>query len=135
MLISELIENLAAGSGSYTVSDGIDGWNAEAKDYNPQNPTFSHFTQVVWKGTKEVGCAFVTCPPGSIFAASFGVCTLLLISFINLTSGSHAERSIPYVRVFPTRQRYRPIRVRLSSPLCREYKLMDFFPFSQNVQA
>ena len=109
MLMSELVENLAAGSGSYTVSDGIDGWNAEAKDYNPSNPNFSHFTQVVWKGTKEVGCAFVTCPPGSIFAASFGVGTLPLLSFVSLTRGCRAERSIPYVRVFPTRQRYRPV--------------------------
>jgi len=131
----ELIENLAAGSGSYTVSDGINAWNAEAKDYDPKNPTFSHFTQVVWKGTKEVGCAFVTCPPGSIFAASFGVRPLSPLSPANLTCGSCAERSIPYMRVFPTRQRYRSIRVRLLSPLCREYKLTDLFPFSQNVQA
>lgn len=35
-------------------------------DYN--NPGFSmatgHFTQVVWKGTTQVGCAVQTCPSG-----------------------------------------------------------------------
>ena len=133
--MSELVENLAAGSGSYTVSDGIDAWNAEAKDYDPQNPTFSHFTQVVWKGTKEVGCAFVTCPPGSIFAASFGVRITLLLSFFYLTCGSCSDCSVPYMRVFPTWQRYRPIRVRLLSPPCRDYKLTDSVSSSQNVQA
>ena len=69
----ELAENLAAGSGDYTVTDGINGWTAEDKDYDPKNPTYSHFTQVVWKGTKELGCAIVTCPAGSIFDAKFGV--------------------------------------------------------------
>ncbi|KAF9654339.1 PR-1-like protein [Thelephora ganbajun] len=65
-------ENLAAGSGGYTVTDAINGWTGEAKDYNPGNPVPSHFTQVVWKSTTEVGCAVITCPPGSIFDASYG---------------------------------------------------------------
>ena len=67
-------ENLAAGAGGdFTVTDGINGWTDEAKDYDPQNPTYSHFTQVVWKGTKELGCALVDCPAGSIFPAEYGV--------------------------------------------------------------
>ena len=24
--------------------------------YNPSNPQFSHYTQIVWKGTTQVGC-------------------------------------------------------------------------------
>ena len=40
-------------------------------DYNPSNPQASHFTQVVWKGTQQVGCAVQSC--NGIFAASFGV--------------------------------------------------------------
>jgi len=41
-------------------------------DYDPKNPTYSHFTQVVWKGTTQVGCAVATC--SGIFDASYGVC-------------------------------------------------------------
>ena len=73
VLTVEPAENLAAGTGSYTVTSGIKGWTDEAKDYDPQNPQYSHFTQVVWKGTKQLGCAFVDCPAGSIFPSQYGV--------------------------------------------------------------
>ena len=43
-----------------------------AAQYNPSSPVASHFTQVVWKGTTQVGCAVQSC--SGIFAASFGVC-------------------------------------------------------------
>jgi len=69
----EPIENLAVGTGGYTVTEGINGWTDEAKDYDPKNPTYSHFTQVVWKSTKQLGCAMVDCPAGSIFPAEYGV--------------------------------------------------------------
>lgn len=72
----DITENLAAGTGDYTVTDGINAWTDEAKDYDPKNPTYSHFTQVVWKGTTDLGCALVTCPAGSIFPAMWGVRTL-----------------------------------------------------------
>jgi len=42
-------------------------------EYNPNNPVPSHFTQVVWKGTTQVGCAVSTC--SGIFDAKFGVCS------------------------------------------------------------
>ncbi|KAF9968993.1 hypothetical protein BGZ75_003228, partial [Mortierella antarctica] len=40
----------------------IDGWYNEEKGYNYNNPdrsrgVTSHFTQVVWRNTKSVGCA------------------------------------------------------------------------------
>ena len=43
--------------------------------YNPNNPTYSHFTQMVWKATTQLGCAVTTCAPGrmTIFPASEGV--------------------------------------------------------------
>ncbi|KAF9947758.1 hypothetical protein BGZ72_010299 [Mortierella alpina] len=57
-------ENLAAGYKDFKVA--INGWYSEAKFYNYGNPGFSgrtgHFTQVVWKGTKSVGCAKKFCP-------------------------------------------------------------------------
>ncbi|EGN98598.1 hypothetical protein SERLA73DRAFT_122502 [Serpula lacrymans var. lacrymans S7.3] len=63
-------ENLAAGTGNFTIADGIGAWTAEASQYDPSNPQPSHWTQVVWKGTSEVGCAVQTC--NGIFAASYG---------------------------------------------------------------
>ena len=76
VLMVEPTENLAAGTGGYTVTEGINAWTDEAGDYDPNNPTYSHFTQVVWKSTTELGCAMVDCPAGSIFPAEYGVRTL-----------------------------------------------------------
>ncbi|WWD04273.1 hypothetical protein V865_002341 [Kwoniella europaea PYCC6329] len=62
-------ENLAAGAGGgYTITDGFNAWADEASEYDPSNPQYSHFTQVVWKATTEIGCAAVTCLDGTIFS-------------------------------------------------------------------
>ncbi|KAG1462416.1 hypothetical protein G6F56_005521 [Rhizopus delemar] len=41
------------------------GWYDEYKDYDYNNPGFGmdtgHFTQVVWKGTTEIGCGVKVC--------------------------------------------------------------------------
>ncbi|GAA6058676.1 hypothetical protein JCM10212_004087 [Sporobolomyces blumeae] len=67
-------ENLAATAGYKTdINTGAcQGWEAEAPDYDPSNPNYSHFTQMVWKSTTQLGCAVATCPPGSIFDAKYG---------------------------------------------------------------
>ncbi|GAA6007407.1 hypothetical protein JCM11491_004152 [Sporobolomyces phaffii] len=67
-------ENLAATAGykSDIVTGACQPWEAEAPDYTPDNPNYSHFTQMVWKATTQLGCARVTCPPGSIFDAKYG---------------------------------------------------------------
>ena len=66
-------ENIAAGTGTFTVTDAINAWTSESSSYDPNNPVASHFTQVVWKGSTQLGCAVFTCAPGTIFDASFGV--------------------------------------------------------------
>ncbi|KAK0233449.1 CAP domain-containing protein [Armillaria fumosa] len=64
-------ENLAAGTDSgYTISSAIKSWTDEASSYDPNNLVASHFTQVVWKATSQVGCAVQSCD--GIFDASFG---------------------------------------------------------------
>ena len=48
-----------------TPRDAIDSWGEEIKDYNYADNSCSgvcgHYTQVVWKETKEVGCARTVC--------------------------------------------------------------------------
>lgn len=71
-------ENLAAGTGSYGIDEMVGDWMAEVSQYDPNNPVASHFTQVVWKGTSQIGCAKQTCSgifPGS--DATFYVCEYL----------------------------------------------------------
>jgi hypothetical protein len=40
--------------------------------YNSSSPQPSHYTQVVWKATTQLGCAWVDCAPGAIFPAKYG---------------------------------------------------------------
>ncbi|KAJ7293291.1 CAP domain-containing protein [Mycena rebaudengoi] len=74
--LGPLGENLAAGTGSFSIAEAVKAWTDESSEYNPRNPQFSHFTQVVWKATTKVGCAVATC--NGIFegfgAAQYYVC-------------------------------------------------------------
>ena len=42
-----------------------------AAQYDPSNPVASHFTQMVWKSTTQLGCAVQSC--NGIFDSSYGV--------------------------------------------------------------
>ena len=77
-------ENLFMGAGGYYgVADAVKAWESEKKYYRGQtlNPSnwydSGHYTQMVWKNSKEIGCAKVECngniivvcnydPPGNI---------------------------------------------------------------------
>jgi hypothetical protein len=58
-------ENLAWGTPSLAASAAVEMWYAESAMYDFNNPVFSpatgHFTQLVWLGTREVGCAVAAC--------------------------------------------------------------------------
>jgi len=56
-------ENIAEGTKLKTYKEAIDAWYAEKNDWsfsksasNGKNAVTGHFTQVVWKSTKKVGC-------------------------------------------------------------------------------
>lgn len=53
-------ENLAVGY--KTGPDAVNAWYDEGKSYNYGSASlFDHFTQVIWKGTSQVGCAYKDC--------------------------------------------------------------------------
>lgn len=58
----EFGENIAIG---HSVNGSVYGWYNEIKDYDFSKSEFSestgHFTQIVWKNTKQVGCAVRYC--------------------------------------------------------------------------
>lgn len=66
-------ENLAIGYP--TPQAAVDAWYDEFKDYNYAQGDFSeatgHFTQLVWKGSQQVGCAQKDCGPSR---GSYVVC-------------------------------------------------------------
>ncbi|KAH9948422.1 CAP domain-containing protein [Amylocystis lapponica] len=69
-------ENLAAGTGTFTPKDAVQQFLSDESSYDPAKPTFSHFTQVVWKSTTQLGCAAATCDnifPGA-GPATYHVC-------------------------------------------------------------
>jgi len=64
-------ENLAAGTGgAYNIAAAVKSWTDEASSYDSNNPVPSHFTQVVWKSTTQLGCALQICNNNNIFDAS-----------------------------------------------------------------
>ncbi|KAJ4479223.1 CAP domain-containing protein [Lentinula aciculospora] len=69
-------ENLAAATGSFSVNAAVESFMGDDEDtYDPSEPTFSDFTQIVWKNTTTLGCAYNT-QCGNIFPANPGKATL-----------------------------------------------------------
>ncbi|KAF9057924.1 CAP domain-containing protein [Panaeolus papilionaceus] len=54
-------ENIAAGSGDFPIEAAVATFVSDEDQYDPANPSYLRFTQVVWKSTTEVGCAANTC--------------------------------------------------------------------------
>ncbi|WP_407667475.1 CAP domain-containing protein [Myxococcus dinghuensis] len=71
-------ENITAATpDSLTTQGVVQGWSSEAKDYDyatnrcADGEQCGHYTQVVWRDTKRVGCATQTCTTHSPFGARF----------------------------------------------------------------
>ena len=62
-------ENIAWG-GDRSASSAVDAWYKEVKVYNYAKPGFAsstaHFTQMVWKDTKQIGCGVAKCYLGTV---------------------------------------------------------------------
>jgi uncharacterized protein YkwD len=85
-------ENLAWG-GDRTAASAVDAWYGEVKNYNFARPGSSsgvgHFTQIVWKNTKQIGCGVSKCFLGSM---RYWVCQY---SPQANWSGQYAENVLP----------------------------------------
>lgn len=69
-------ENLAAGTTGYMDPTAVVAmWYGEIKDYSYDRPGFSmqtgHFTQVVWKGTQQVGCGMSQCKGMDVWVCEY----------------------------------------------------------------
>jgi len=67
-------ENIVAATGNFPISAAVATFVQDADQYNPVDPKFSHFTQVVWQSTTELGCAVAHCD--GIFGRKEGPATL-----------------------------------------------------------
>ncbi|CAL5199364.1 unnamed protein product [Lathyrus oleraceus] len=70
----KLGENIYWGSGSdWTPSDAVKAWADEEKYYTyvtnscVSGQMCGHYTQIVWKSTRRIGCARVVCDDGDVF--------------------------------------------------------------------
>ena len=75
-------ENLWAGftteSSRFPIGDAVKSWAGERRFYDERSGrcrggVCGHYTQLVWRGTKQVGCGVATCPAGA-FTATVWVC-------------------------------------------------------------
>ncbi|KAJ7228346.1 PR-1-like protein [Mycena pura] len=63
-------ENLVAATGDFPIASAIRQFTLDEADYDPESPILSHFTQVVWKATTQLGCASSHC--SGVFEESLG---------------------------------------------------------------
>ncbi|KAF2670945.1 PR-1-like protein [Microthyrium microscopicum] len=66
-------ENLALGYSS--LDSAINDWYREIRNYNYGNPGFAmntgHFTQVIWRNSRRIGCAVVNCGQGPLLTCEY----------------------------------------------------------------
>lgn len=75
---NEAGENLFKGtSGHYSAAYVVDAWGGEKEYYNysknkcKRGEMCGHYTQIVWKSTKKVGCAKISCDGFDIWVCNY----------------------------------------------------------------
>ena len=71
-------ENLAwAGGQRLTPAGVVAMWVAEARDFNPssgtcaRNAVCGHYTQIVWRNTRQVGCGMISCGGSEVWVCNY----------------------------------------------------------------
>lgn len=63
-------ENICRMSSHFSIEDALRIWYSEKGNYDYDKPGFDlhtgHFTQIVWKGTREVGVGMAKSPDGKL---------------------------------------------------------------------
>ncbi|RXW24688.1 hypothetical protein EST38_g1179 [Candolleomyces aberdarensis] len=54
-------EHIVAATGDFPIRAAVGTFMADKDKYDPANPSYTHWTQVVWKSTTELGCAIASC--------------------------------------------------------------------------
>ncbi|KAI0638402.1 CAP domain-containing protein [Trametes polyzona] len=70
-------ENLAAATGRFDIAAAVQLFVHDKDQFDPNHFVFSHFTQVVWKSTTQLGCGVAFCDnifPGRKGPATYHVC-------------------------------------------------------------
>ncbi|KAF9481844.1 PR-1-like protein [Pholiota conissans] len=67
-------ENIVAGTGVFSIDAAVASFIGDEAQYNPADPSYLLFTQVVWKSTTQLGCAVAQC--NNIFDPSLGQASL-----------------------------------------------------------
>ena len=64
--VGENVFGAGGGAGTGTAQQAVNLWASEAANYNYANNTCSgvcgHYTQIVWRDTRKLGCAIGDCP-------------------------------------------------------------------------
>jgi len=67
-------ENIAMGT-NLGAAQAVALWFSEKGAYNYNAPGFSgntgHFTQIVWKGSTQIGCGVAACPSGQFYVCRY----------------------------------------------------------------
>nr|WKW83178.1 PR2 [Flammulina filiformis] len=50
-------ENMVAAAGELPIATAVEAFLSDQSSFTLDPPTYNHFSQVIWKGTTEVGCA------------------------------------------------------------------------------